>query len=50
MGVTRTYNIRNKDFRPSDSVCIAHATPILPLDSETGWTGKLWSKTNLLKW
>ena len=21
-----------------------------PLDSETGWTGELWSKTNLLKW
>ena len=22
----------------------------LPLDSETGWTGELWSKTNLLNW
>ena len=21
-----------------------------PLDSETGWTRELWSKTNLLKW
>ena len=21
-----------------------------PLDSETGWTGELWSKTNLLNW
>ena len=21
-----------------------------PLDSETGWTGELWSKTNILNW
>ena len=28
-------------------LCHALATP--PLDSETGWTGELWSKTNLLK-
>ena len=21
-----------------------------PLDSEKGWTGELWSKTDLLKW
>ena len=23
---------------------------VLPLDSLTGWTGELWSKTNLLNW
>ena len=27
----------------------AQGTPP-PLDCETGWTGELWSKTNLLKW
>ena len=28
-------------------LCHAQGTP---LDSETGWTGELWSKTNLLNW
>ena len=28
-------------------ICHACANP---LDSETGWTGELWSKTNFLKW
>ena len=31
----------------SFSVCHAQGTP---LESETGWTGEHWSKTNLLKW
>ena len=26
------------------------STVLLPLESETWWTGELWSKTNLLKW
>ena len=25
-------------------------TGATPLDSETWWTGELWSKTNILKW
>ena len=30
-------------------LCSEFVTPVLPpLDSETGWTGELWSKTNLL--
>ena len=43
-------NIRHKDFRTSSSVlpCVTLRPP--PLDSETGWTGELWSKTNLLNW
>ena len=28
--------------------CVTLRVP--PLDSETGWTGELWSKTNLLNW
>ena len=45
-------NIRHKDFvcllvlRP---LCVTLSGPPL-LDSETGLTGELWSKTNLLKW
>ena len=31
---------------PSFSVTLR----VPPLDSETGWTGELWSKTNLLNW
>ena len=27
---------------------IHHAHDIFPLDSETGWTGEFWSKTNLI--
>ena len=40
-------SIRNEDFsffQPS----VTLRPP--PLDSETGWTGELWSKKNLLKW
>ena len=41
--------IRHEDFRPSSvlrpSVCNAQGTP---LDSETGWTGDLWSNPVLL--
>ena len=29
---------------------LRHAQGISPLDSERGWTGELWSKTNLLNW
>ena len=36
-------NIRHKDFRSS-----VHYARTTPLDSETGLTGELWSKTNLL--
>ena len=36
-----TSNIRHKDFR-ANSFRHAQGTP--PLDSETGWTGELWSK------
>ena len=42
-----TSNIRHDNFRPSFSF----VTLVLPpLDSETGWTGELWSNTNLLNW
>ena len=37
-------NIRHKDF------CSSFSNTLLPLNLETGWTGELWSKTNLLKW
>ena len=40
-------NIRNKDFRPFISLSVMLRQP--PLDSESGWTGELWSKTNFLK-
>ena len=40
--------IRHEDFCPLFGLCNAQGTP--PLDSETGWTGELWSNTNLLKW
>ena len=36
------------DTRISVRPCVTLTVP--PLDSETGWTGELWSKTNLLKW
>ena len=43
----KTIYIIHEDFSPSDfRLCHACATP---LDSETGWTGELWPKTNLLK-
>ena len=44
---TQSSKIRHKDFRPSDSSVTLRGPP---LDSETGWTGELWSKTNLLNW
>ena len=47
-GVTES-NIRHKDFRPSVRPPSVTLT-VPPLDSETGWTGELWSKTNLLQW
>ena len=41
--------IRNEDLRPS--VCLPFVTlRLTPLDSETDWTGKVGSKTNLLNW
>ena len=36
------------DMRISVRFCVTLRGP--PLDSETGWTGELWSKTNLLNW
>ena len=36
----------HEDFRPPLSVTLRP----LPLDSEMGWTGEGWSKTNLLNW
>ena len=39
-------NIRHKDFLTSSSV----TDRLPPLDCEMGWTGELWSKTNLLNW
>ena len=39
--------MRHEDFLCSDfSVTLV----LTPLNSETGWTGELWSKTNLLNW
>ena len=38
-------NIRHKDF-PACSLTLR----VPPLNFETGWTGELWSATNLLKW
>ena len=31
-------------------LCPSVMLTVPPLDSETGWTGELWSKTNILKW
>ena len=42
--------IRHEDFR-SSFVCLSvRQVRTTPLDSETGWTGELWLKTNLLNW
>ena len=42
-GVKVASYIRHKDFRlPSVTLVVP------PLDSETGWTGELWSKTKFL--
>ena len=43
-GFTTLSNIRQEDFRASVTLVLP------PLNSETGWTGELWSKTNLLNW
>ena len=42
--------IRHKDFLRPPPSCSSVTLRGPPLDSETGWTGKLWSKTNLLIW
>ena len=39
-------NIRDKEFRPSLFIMLR----VPHLESETGWTGELWSKNNLLKY
>ena len=38
--------IRKEDFRAS----VRHAQGSPTLDSETGWTGQLWSKTTPINW
>ena len=48
-GGVKSY-IRYKNFRPSFGLRPSVTLRGPPLDSETGWTGELWSKTNLLKW
>ena len=40
--------IRHGDFRTPSPSFVTLVLP--PLDSEAGWTGELWSKTNLLNW
>ena len=42
-------NIRHEDFRLS-GLCPSVTLRLPHLDSETGWTGELWTKYNLLKW
>ena len=39
-------SVRPSVLRPSDFVSLR----VPPLQSETGWTGELWLKTNLLNW
>ena len=41
--------IGHKDFRPPSVLCPSRSGDP-PLDSETGWTGEIWLKTNLLNW
>ena len=42
---------QTRGFPSSSSSSSSSVTLVLPpLDSETGWTGELWSKTNLLNW
>ena len=43
-------NIRHQDFHACVRASSAVTLRLPPLDSETGWTGELWSKTNLLIW
>ena len=40
--------IRHEDLRLSVRPSVTLVLP--PLDSEMGWTGELWSKTNIHKW
>ena len=40
--INRKSKIRHENFRPSPPSRLYYP----PLDSETGWTGELWSKTN----
>ena len=43
--------IRHENFRPlSVHPDFSVTLRVPPLNSETGWTGELWSKTNLLNW
>ena len=48
-----TSNIKKDKYRPATTttpVALYVTLRLPPLDSDTGWTGELWSKTNLLKW
>ena len=40
--------IRHEDFRLFFCPALSATLTVPPLDSETGWTGELWSKTNFL--
>ena len=42
--------IRKKEFCLAPAVYVTLRAPPPPLDFETGWTGELWSKTNLPNW
>ena len=43
-------NIRHGNLCPSSVLRLSVTLRGPPSDSETGWTGELWSKINLLKW
>ena len=47
-----TSYIIDEDFRLPSGLCPDFSVTLVlpPLDSETGWTGELWSKTYLLIW
>ena len=50
--VNKSY-IRKEKYRPATTPAAAPMYVTLrvpPLDSETGWSVELWSKTNLLNW
>ena len=43
--------IKKEKYNPATSITSMYVTLRLPpLDSENGWSGELWSKTNLLHW
>ena len=42
--------IRHEDFRPPSFCPFFEMLRVPLLDSEMGWTGELWSNTNILKW